>query len=131
MVFGGPLPCPSPRGIDAFGQTWTLPAGGGDGGGGLAVPRLKPWPATRKPGPATRRLPGVLFAVSRSVQPCARLPTRAGEDGTTNFLRPTKTLMHPGLSGALIADRGSCYTAAECLGKLATLSFSATDAGRS
>ena len=23
------------RGIDAFDQTWTLPAGGGDGGGGL------------------------------------------------------------------------------------------------
>jgi len=24
----------------------------------------------------------------------ARLPTRAGGNGTTNFLRPTKTLMH-------------------------------------
>ena len=48
VVFGAPLPCPSPRGIYAFGQTWTLPAGGGDGRGGLAVPRLKPWPATRR-----------------------------------------------------------------------------------
>ena len=130
-----PLPCPSPRGIDAFGQTWTLPAGGGDGGGGLPVPRLKPWPATRRlpgvllhgacPGccytapargvpvctapargvsrlhgacagclPSARRLAGV-FRVCRSVHPCARLPTRAGGDGTTNSLRLTKTLTHP------------------------------------
>ena len=67
---GPPLPCPSPRGIDAFGQTWTLPAGGGDGGGGLAVPRLKPWPATR-------RLPGVFPVCTAPTRGVWRLPVCA------------------------------------------------------
>ena len=44
--------------------------------------------------PSARRLAGV-FRVCRSVHPCARLPTRAGGDGTTNSLRLTKTLTHP------------------------------------
>jgi len=66
--FRAPLPCPSPRGLDAFGQTWTFPAGGGDGGGGLAVPGLKPWPVTRRlprAFPSIRRLPRAFPSIRR------------------------------------------------------------------
>jgi hypothetical protein len=66
VVFGAPLPCPSPRGLDAFGETRTLPAGGGDGGGWLVVPRLKPLVSTQvhQPGRAVNRLEQLKYTKS-------------------------------------------------------------------
>jgi len=93
--FRRPPPLPLPPQSGPFGQTSTLPAGGGDGGGGLAVPRLKPWPATRPRSrgllhgacPGCSRLNGARPGCFRSPGLCS--PASGCPHGPAGTERPT------------------------------------------